>query len=111
MAQWWENSPPTNVARVQIPASTPCGLSLLLVFFFAPSEVLPGHSGFSPLLKTQHFQIPIRPGKIDDERLCECATSKIVIYSFIYLVTHLGVALSPLKRVGTWDQATPGRSG
>ena len=23
MAQWWERSPPTNVARVQIPASTP----------------------------------------------------------------------------------------
>ena len=66
---------------------------------------------FSPLLKTQHFQIPIRPGKVDDEDLCEWATSKIVIYSFIYLVTHLGVALIPLKRVGTWDQATPGRSG
>ena len=23
MAQWWESSPPSNVARVQIPASTP----------------------------------------------------------------------------------------
>ena len=23
MAQWWERSPPTNVARVQIPVSTP----------------------------------------------------------------------------------------
>ena len=23
VAQWWEHSPPTNVARVQIPASTP----------------------------------------------------------------------------------------
>ena len=23
MAQWWERSPPTNVARVQIPASSP----------------------------------------------------------------------------------------
>ena len=23
MVQWWERSPPTNVAQVQIPASTP----------------------------------------------------------------------------------------
>ena len=62
MAQWWERSPPTNVARVQIPASTPyvgwvcCWFSPLLRDLFL--RVL----RFTPLLKNQHFQIPIRSG-------------------------------------------------
>ena len=62
MEQWWERSPPTNVARVQIPALTPyvggvcCWLSPLLREVFLP--VL----RFFPLLKIQHFHIPIRPG-------------------------------------------------
>ena len=62
MAQRWERSPPTNVARVQIPASTPyvgwvcCWFSPLL------REVFLRVLRFSPLLKNQHFQIPIRPG-------------------------------------------------
>ena len=58
-----KNSPPTNVARVQIPASTPyvrwvcCRFSTLLreVFFLRALR-------FSSLLKNQHFQISIRPG-------------------------------------------------
>ena len=62
MEQWWERSPPTNVARVQIPASTPyvgwvcCWLSPLL------REVFLLVLRFSPLLKIQHFDIPIRSG-------------------------------------------------
>ena len=62
MAQLWERSPPTNVARVQIPASTPyvgwvcCWFSPLL------REVFLRLLRFSPLLKTQHFQIPIPSG-------------------------------------------------
>ena len=53
MAQWWEHSPPTNVARVQIPASTPkvgwgcCWFSPL------PREVFLRVLRFSPLLKNQ----------------------------------------------------------
>ena len=58
VSQWWEGSPPTNVAQVRILASTPdvgwvcCWFSPLLqeVFF----RVLQ----FSPLLKNQHFEIP-----------------------------------------------------
>ena len=55
VAQWWKHSPPTNVARVQIPASTPyvgwvcCWFSPLLWEVFL--RVL----RFSPLLKNQHF--------------------------------------------------------
>ena len=62
MAQGRERSPPTNVARVQIPASTPyvgwvcCWFSPLL------REVFLRVLRFSPLLKNQHFQIPIWPG-------------------------------------------------
>ena len=55
VAQWWEYSPPTNVALVQIPASTPyvCRLSLfLLVLSFAPR-------GFS--LRTPVFPSPQNP--------------------------------------------------
>ena len=44
--------PPTYVACVQIPASTPCGLSLLLVLFFATR-------GFS--LGTPVFPSPQKP--------------------------------------------------
>ena len=40
---------------------TICGLSLLLVLSFAPTGFLPALR-FSPLLKNQHFQIPIRSG-------------------------------------------------
>ena len=62
MAQWWERSPPTNVPRVRILASTPymgwvcCWFSPLLRDLFL--RVL----RFTPLLKNQHFQIPIRSG-------------------------------------------------
>ena len=40
---------------------TICGLSLLLVLSFAPRGFSPGTPVF-PLLKNQHFQIPIRSG-------------------------------------------------
>ena len=58
----WEHSPFTNMAQVQIPASKPymgwvcCWFNLLL------REIFLRAFRFSPLLKTQHFQIPIRSG-------------------------------------------------
>ena len=60
MAQGWQHSPPTNVARVRILASTPyvgwvcCWFSPLLL------EVILRLTRFSPLFKNQHFQTPIR---------------------------------------------------
>ena len=65
-----EPSPPTNVTRVQIPASMPyvgwvcCWFSPLLWEAF-PRELL-----FSTLLKNQHFQIPIPLGMVDEQSLC-----------------------------------------
>ena len=99
MAQWWECSPPSNVARVQIPASTPyvgwvcCWFSPLL------REVFLRVLRFSPLLKNQklhELKIPIRLEiRPDEEPLCGCATSKLlVIYSFIY---YFKIWPSPIK--------------
>ena len=62
MAQWWDHSPPTNVARVRFPDSASyvgwicCWFSSLL------REVFLRVLRFSPLLENQHFQIPIRSG-------------------------------------------------
>ena len=54
MAQWWEHSSPTNVARVRFPDSASyviCGLSLL-VRYSALRGISPG-TPVSPLLKNQ----------------------------------------------------------
>ena len=48
LAQWWELSPPTNMARVLILASAPYVVWVCCWFFL------------SPLLKNQHLQIPIQ---------------------------------------------------
>ena len=60
--------------------SNPCveslrGLSLLLVLFYAPRGFFPD-TPFSPLLRNQHFQIPTRPGVVNEEPLCGCAITK-----------------------------------
>ena len=60
MPQWWEHSPPTDVARDRFSNSTQyvgwvcCWFSSLL------REVFLRILRFSPLLKNQHFQILIR---------------------------------------------------
>ena len=43
-------------------------------------------SRFSPLLKNQHLQIPIRPGIIDEELLCRWATSKPLFLFFKFFI-------------------------
>ena len=60
VAQWWEHSPLTSVARVQILSSKPyvgwvcCWFSPLLREVFLLVLL------FSPVLKSQHFKIPIQ---------------------------------------------------
>ena len=60
LVQWWERSPPTNVSRVRFPDPGSyvgwvcCWFSTLL------REVFLRVLRFSPLLKNQPFQIPIR---------------------------------------------------
>ena len=54
VVQWWEHSPPTNVARVQIPASTPYVGWVCCWFSHLLREVFLRVLRFSPLLKNQH---------------------------------------------------------
>ena len=53
-----------------------CGLSLLVVSLLR--EVFLRVLQF-PLLKNQHFQIPIRSEVVDEEPLCGCAISKSLL--------------------------------
>ena len=62
VVQWWERLPPTNVARVRILASTPCVGWVCCWFSPLLREVFLRVLQFSPLLKNQHFEIPIRSG-------------------------------------------------
>ena len=65
LAQWWEYSPPTDVARVRFWARTICGLSLLLVLFSVPRGFPPGTPVFPSLQKPALLQIPMRPGMLE----------------------------------------------
>ena len=95
VASWWEHSPPTSMARVRILPSTPyvgwvcCWLSPLF------REVFLRALRFSPLLKNQHFQIPIRSGThghistSSHELLSALWVNKLqfTIYNFYYMAT------------------------
>ena len=61
MAQWWERSPPTIVARVQIQAVTPYVCWVCCWFYPLLWEAFLRVLRFFCLLKNQRFQIPIRP--------------------------------------------------
>ena len=73
-----------------------CELSLLLVLYFAPrgffAPCTPVQSSFP---QTQHFQIPIRQGMVDEERHRGCAAYH-VIYLFIYLLLFFSYG-APVK--------------
>ena len=91
MAQWWERSPPTNVVRVQIPASTPyvgcvcCWFSPLLW------EVFLRILRFFPSSKTNtsKFQFDQESGR-RRTTLWMCYLRIIICYYlFIYLFIYL----------------------
>ena len=62
MAQWWEHSSPTNVARVRSPHPSSYLHWVCCWFSSFLRKVLIRAFRFSPLLKNQHFQIPRRSG-------------------------------------------------
>ena len=78
-----ERLPPTNVARVRVPALTPyvgwvcCWFSLLLREGFL--RVL----SFSPLLENQIPNPNSTMDQVDEEPLCGCATSKSLFNLFL----------------------------
>ena len=87
ITQWWEHSPPTDVVRAQIPASTPYVGSVCCWFSPLLREVFLRVLRFSPLLKK-----PPLPNsnstrtQVDEEPLCGSATPKIIIYLFYLFI-------------------------
>ena len=55
VAQWWEHSPPTNVARVRFPVSASYVGCICCWFSSLLREVFLRVLRFSPLRKNQHF--------------------------------------------------------
>ena len=88
VAQWWEHSPPTNVARVQIPASTPYVGWVCCWFSPFLREVFPGTPVFPSPQKPTFPNSNSTRNQVDEEPLCRCATCKSLFY-FIYLFIYL----------------------
>ena len=85
MAQWWERSPPTNVARVQIPASTHMWVEFVVGSLLCSERFFSGYSGFPLSSKTNisKFQFDQESGR-QRTTLWMCYL-QIIIYLFIYL--------------------------
>ena len=93
MAQWWEHSPPTNVARVRTPGvDAICGLSLLLVLFLAPRGFSPGTPVFpspqKPTLPNSNSIWNARTRLNEFIRTPKCFVGKKVIYIFFSWVIN-----------------------
>ena len=93
MAQRWEHSPPINVARVQILASTPyVGVEFVVGSLPCSEGFFSGYSGFPLSSKPTFSNSNSTRNQVDKEPLCGCATSKslyIFIYYYIYLFLNL----------------------
>ena len=71
VAQWWEHSPPTNVAGVQTPVLA-CGLSLLLVLSLAARGFSPGTPVFPSHQKPTFPNSNSTRNQVDEEPLRGC---------------------------------------
>ena len=86
MAQWWERSPPTNVALGSNPGNDAIyGLSLLLVLSFAPRGFSPGTPVFPSPQKPTFSNSNSTRNQVDEQPLCGYATSKYYLFIYIYL--------------------------
>ena len=81
VAQWLEQSPPTSVAWVQIPASCLSGLSFSSFGSFAPRGFSPGTPVVSSLLKPTFPNSNSTRNQVDEVPLGGCATSKSLLLS------------------------------
>ena len=88
VAQRWNHSPPTNVARVQIPASTPYVGWVCCLFSPLPRRFFSGYSGFPLYSKTNISKFQFDQ-KSDRQRstmwLCYL---QIFIYLFTQRISH-----------------------
>ncbi len=88
VAQWWERSPPTNVARVRFRPGAICGLSLLLVLVPAPRVFLRVFR-FSSLHKNQHSKFQFDLGCTytslrAPELFCVTWVNKLQLHFFMF---------------------------
>ena len=102
--QWWERSPPTNVTRVRFPDPASyvgwvcCWFPTLLREVFLP--VL----RFSPFLKNQHFQIPIRSGMHGHFWTSSCELLDVLWVNKLHLHFLLrSIVLGQILRYQNWS--------
>ena len=95
MVQWWEHSPPTNVAQVQFQPGAILEFSLLL---FSPClKSFPWELHFSSFHRTSYLQIPIpgpawKSAKADVVPPLNIENSLIFLVNFCYCEIVLNVA-------------------
>ena len=87
MAQWWECSLPSSVARVQIPASAHMWVEFVVGSLLCSERFFSGYSGFPFSSKTNisKFQFDHESGR-RRTTLWMCYL-QIIIYLFIYLLS------------------------
>ena len=84
VAQWLEQSPPTSVAWVQIPASCLSGLSFSSFGSFAPRGFSLGTPVVSSLLKPTFPNSNSTRNQVDEVPLGGCTISKSLLFSFVH---------------------------
>ena len=102
MAQWWEHSPPNNVARVQIPAPTPYVSVEFVVGSLACSErFFSGYSGF-PLSqsKTNIFKFHFDQ-ESDRQRSHFVDVLPLNHYIFLFIIIFICSSTSDLDSIST----------
>ena len=84
--QWWERSPPTNVARVQIPAPTHMWVEFVVGSLLCSERFFSGYSGFplSSKTKSSKFQFDQESGR--RRTTFKMCYPQIIIYLFIYIL-------------------------
>ena len=84
MALWWKHLSPTNVAHVQIPASTPYVGWVCCLFSSLLREVFFGYSGFPLFSETNISKFQFDQDQVDEEPRRGCATSSNRYLLFIW---------------------------
>ena len=109
VAQWWARSPPTNVARVQIPASTPYVGSVCCWFSPLFREVFLRVLRFSPSSKTNisKFQFDQESGRRRTTLwMCYLQITTYLFILFIYYENSFipvnGEEITYIKRALGW---------
>ena len=90
--EWWQRSPPTNVSLVRFPDAASYVGRVCCWFSSLLQEVFPRVLRFSPLLKNQHFQIPVLAWKVSPisaKVLGTFDTQIKVIYLFILFILYV----------------------